>query len=125
MEDPLRFCWEPASDAKEMVLTTSAPRVSETMQCGGDVGREARLAVLVRARLRHSWKRSRTVCYAMKKKATDEDESDRRGPHGSGATPTVWSALVDAKWGPIGRSAVRVRLGAMLGWRGRSKWAEK
>ena len=76
-------------------------------------------------RPRHSWRRSRAVCYAMRKKAADEDESDRRGPHGSGATPTVWSVLVDAKWGPIGKSAVRVRLGAMLGWRGRSKWAEK
>jgi hypothetical protein len=61
----------------------------------------------------------------MKETTTDEDESDRWGAHGSGATPMVWCALVDAKWGPIGRSAVRERLDAMLGWRGRSKWADQ
>jgi hypothetical protein len=49
-------------------------------------------------RLRYSWRRSSVVCYAMKETTTNEDESDRWGPHGSGATPMVWCALVDAKW---------------------------
>jgi hypothetical protein len=47
------------------------------------------------------------------------------GPRAMIAMPTVRCALVDAKWGPIGRSAVRVRLDAMLDWRGRSKWADQ